>query len=299
MSMKARVLMIGAASVLALSACTKKEATTTAGTATVTPAKDTVAATVNGTPISGATVDAMVKERAAQGQPDSPELRKMIIENLAMQTLAANEAVKKGLDKQPETQRQLDMLRSSLLANAYVQDWIKTNPVTDTMLKTEYDTLATKMGGNEYKARHILLKTEAEAKEIIAKLKGDMKQFNALAKSKSTDPSAQQNNGDLGWFNAGTMVPEFSAAVAKLQKGELTAEPVKSNFGYHVIVLDDTRPITPPPFEQIKDQLSQQVQRQNLKKFFDDMKSKAKIVITGEPATPAAPATATPAPAPQ
>ena len=313
MLMKSRVLMIGAASVLALSACTKKEVTapgaTTATTATATTtaaADNAVAATVNGTPIYVATVDMMVKERTAQGQPDSPELRKAIIDNLSMQTMVAAEAAKKGLDKAPETARQMEMLKQSLLANAFVQDWIKSNPVTDDMVKAEYDKLNTKAGGSEYKARHILVATEAEAKEIVAKLKKDMKVFAALAKEKSMDPGSKANGGDLGWFNPAGMVPEFGAAVAKLEKGKFTEEPVKSQFGYHVIVLDDSRAITPPPLEQVKDQLKQNIQRQNLKAYFDDMKAKAKIVVVGAPAVPATPAApaapaapVTPAPAPQ
>ena len=302
MLMKSRVLMIGAASVLALASCTKKDVTTApatpgaTATATATPGTDSVAATVNGKPIQTSTVDMMVKERTAQGQPDSPELRKAIIENLAMQMLVAEEAVKKGVDKLPETVRQMEILKQSLLANAYVQDYIKNNPVTDAMVKAEYDTLNAKAGGNEYKARHILVAAEADAKDIIAKLKKDIKAFPALAKEKSMDPGSKANGGDLGWFNPAGMVPEFGAAVAKLEKGKFTEEPVKSQFGYHVIVLDDSRAITPPPLEQVKDQLKQQVQRNNLKAFLDDVKAKAKIEITGQPATAATPAV-TPAPA--
>jgi peptidyl-prolyl cis-trans isomerase C len=311
MLMKSRVLMIGAASVLALSACTKKvDGTTPATPATATTtattgaADNTVAATVNGTPIYAATVDMMVKERTAQGQPDSPELRKAIIDNLAMQSLVAAEGVKKGLDKAPETVRQLDILKQSVLAQAFVQDYIKTHPVTDVMVKAEYDKLNTKAGGNEFKARHILVAAEADAKDIIAKLKKDIKQFAALAKEKSMDPGSKANGGDLGWFNPAGMVPEFGAAVAKLEKGKFTEEPVKSQFGYHVIVLDDSRAVTPPPLEQVSEQLKQQIQRQNLKTFFDDMKAKAKIDVVGQPAAPvtggiapSAPATAVPAPA--
>ncbi|WP_073222925.1 peptidylprolyl isomerase [Massilia sp. CF038] len=301
--MKSRVLIIGAASVLALSACTKKDSTA-ATTPPAADSKETVVATVNGTPIYSGVVDMMVKERAAQGQPDSPELRKMIIENLAMQSMVASEASKKGLDKSPEVTRQLDMLRQSLLANAFVQDYIKNNPVTDAMIKAEYDKINAKAGGNEYKARHILVKDEAEAKAIIAKLKKDMKGFGALAKEKSMDPGSKVNGGDLGWFNPAGMVPEFGAAVTAQKKGEISETPVKSQFGYHVIVVDDSRPITPPPLEQVKEQLKQQVQRENLKKFFDDMKAKAKIDIVGEKpaavAAPAAPAAApAPAPAPE
>jgi peptidyl-prolyl cis-trans isomerase C len=296
MSMKSRVLLIGAASVLALSACTKKETTsTTTPAAATSSAKETVVATVNGTPIHSGTVDMMVKERTAQGQPDSPELRKMIIENLAMQSMVAAEAVKKGLDKQPETARQMEILKQSLLANAFVQDYLKNNEVTDAMVKAEYDKINAKSGGNEFKARHILVKEEAAAKDIIAKLKKDIKSFGALAKAQSMDPGSKANGGDLGWFNPAGMVPEFGAAVAKLEKGKFTEEPVKSQFGYHVIVLDDSRPITPPPLEQVKEQLKQQIQRNNLKTFFDDMKAKAKIDIVGEPKTAAAPAASAPA----
>ena len=304
MLMKSRVLMIGAASVLALASCTKKDATTVpatpgaTATATTTTGADSVAATVNGKPIQTSTVDMMVKERTAQGQPDSPELRKAIIENLSMQMLVADEAVKKGVDKSPETMRQMEILKQSLLANAFVQDYIKNNPVTDAMIKAEYDKLNAKAGGNEYKARHILVAAEADAKDIIAKLKKDIKVFAALAKEKSMDPGSKANGGDLGWFNPAGMVPEFGAAVAKLEKGKFTEEPVKSQFGYHVIVLDDSRALTPPPLEQVKEQLKQQVQRNNLKALLDEIKAKAKIVVTGEPAataTPAAPA-ASPAP---
>jgi peptidyl-prolyl cis-trans isomerase C len=291
MLMKSRVLMIGAASVLALASCTKKDTTGAPATpAATSAASDAVAATVNGTPIYAATVEMMVKERTAQGQPDSPDLRKAIIDNLAMQTMVAGEAVKKGLDKAPETVRQIEILKQSILANAFVKDWVEKNPVTDAMIKAEYDKLNSKAGGSEYKARHILVATEAEAKDIIAKLTKDIKAFAALAKAKSMDPGSKANGGDLGWFNPAGMVPEFGAAVAKLEKGKFTAEPVKSQFGYHVIVLDDSRPITPPPLEQVKDQLKQQVQRTNLKAFFDDMKAKAKIDIVAAPAAPAAPA---------
>ncbi len=299
---KSRVLIIGAASVLALVGCTAKDSTKDAGkTAVVVGASDsTVAATVNGTPIHAATVDMMVKERTAQGQPDTPELRKAIIENLAMQIMVANEAVKKGLDKSPEVTRQMELVKTSLLANTFVQDYLKNNPVTDAAIKAEYDKQVGKNGGNEFKARHILVQGEADAKDIIAKLKKDVKQFEALAKAKSMDPGSKANGGDLGWFNPAGMVPEFGAAVAKLEKGKFTEEPVKSQFGYHVIILDDSRAITPPPFDdRIKDGIKQSLQRQNMKAFLDDMKAKAKIDIKGQPAAPAVAAPAAAAPAPQ
>jgi peptidyl-prolyl cis-trans isomerase C len=300
MLIKSRVLLIGAASALALAACGPKDATKTAGAAAATPAAAAttapagVAATVNGTAISTATVDMMVKERTAQGQPDTPELRKAIIDNLAMQTLVANEGVKKGLDKSEDVTRQLELIKQSMTANAFIQDWIKANPVTDATIKAEYDKMVSSAGGNEYKARHILVKEEADAKAIVAKLKKDAKAFAALAKEKSMDPGSKVNGGDLGWFNPASMVPEFGAAVAKLEKGKFTEEPVKSQFGYHVILLEDSRPITPPPLEQVKEQLKQQLQRTSMKTFLDKLKADAKIEIKSAPA-PAVSAVSTPA----
>lgn len=293
MLIKSRVLLIGAASALALAACGPKDAAKAAAIP-ATPAASTaaapagVAATVNGTPISTATVDMMVKERTAQGQPDTPELRKAIIDNLAMQTLVANEGVKKGLDKSDDVTRQLELIKQSMTANAFIQDWIKSNPVTDAQIKAEYDKMVTSAGGNEYKARHILVKEEADAKAIIAKLNKDVKAFAGLAKEKSMDPGSKVNGGDLGWFNPASMVPEFGAAVAKLEKGKFTTEPVKSQFGYHVIMLEDSRPITPPPLEQVKDQIKQQLQRTTMKTFLDKLKADAKIEIKSPPAAPAA-----------
>jgi peptidyl-prolyl cis-trans isomerase C len=170
------------------------------------------------------------------------------------------------------------------LANAFVQDYTKNNPVSDDILKAEYDKIKAQMSGTEYKARHILVDKEAEAKHIIAKLKKNAKQFDSLAKEYSKDPGSKDKGGDLGWFDPRGMVPEFGAAVAKLQKGKFTLEPVKTQFGYHVILLEDSRTKQAPTFEQVKPQLAKNVQEQNLKKLIDDMMAKAKIEITASPA---------------
>ncbi|MFH1495852.1 MAG: peptidylprolyl isomerase [Pseudomonadota bacterium] len=288
MSIKSRILLASAASLLTLSACNADESAKTATPAT----KDATAATVNGTAISKNRVDLLVKQRAGMGQPDNAETRKAIIDQLAMQLLVSQEALKKGLDKSPEVIDQMDLTKQSILANAFVQDYIKNNPVSDDMLKAEYDKIKAQMTGSEYKARHILVEKEADAKDIIAKLKKDIKAFEKLAKEKSKDPGSKAQGGDLGWFDVRSMVPEFGEAVAKLAKGEFTKEPVKSQFGYHVIMLEDSRPMQPPPFDQVKPGLSQQVQQQNLKKLVDDMKAKAKIEITEAPAAVPAPAAA-------
>lgn len=293
MSIKSRILLASAASLLTLSACNADEHSKTATATAPAVAAGDVAATVNGTAISKNRVDLLVKQRTGMGQPDSPETRKSIIDQLAMQLLVSQEAVKKGLDKTPEVLDQIDLTKQSILANAFVQDYIKNNPVNDDMLKAEYDKIKAQMTGSEYKARHILVEKEAEAKDIIAKLKKDPKQFAKLAKEKSKDTASKVNGGDLGWFDPRGMVPEFGSAVAKLEKGKFTEVPVQSQYGYHVILLEDSRAMQIPPFDQVKPQLTQQVQQQNLKKMIDDMKAKAKIEITAAPAAaPAAPAPA-------
>jgi len=277
MSIKPLILLVSAASLLTLSACNSKDdaKSTAAGEA---------AATVNGVVISKSRVDLMIKQGAGNGRPDSVEYRKAIIDQLALQMLVAEEAVKKGLDKSPEVLEQMDVLRQSALANAYVQDYIKNNPVSDDKLKVEYDRIKAEITGNEYKARHILVATEAEAKDIIAKLKKDSAVFERMAMEKSLDTGSKLKGGDLGWFDLSRMVPEFGAAVAKLDKGKFTEEPVKTQFGYHVILLEDSKPIEAPPFDEVKSKLAQNMQEQNLKKWLDDIKAKAKIEIVGAPA---------------
>lgn len=239
--------------------------------------KVSIAATVNGTVISDKRVDMLAKQR--HGQPDNPGMRKEIIEQLSMQLILSQEAIKKGLDKTPEVKDQIDLTQQSILANAFVQDYLKNSPASDDMLKAEYEKIKGQIAGNEYKARHILVEKETEAKDIIAKLTKNAKAFESLAKEKSKDAGSKANGGDLGWFDPRSMVPEFGAAVAKLTKGKFTEEPVKSQFGYHVILLEDSRPKTAPPLDQIKPALQQQVQQQNLRKLFDDLKAKAKIEI--------------------
>ncbi len=271
---KFRIPMVSAAIVLILCACNPTNSSNTA-----LASKAAAAATVNGTAIGEARVDMLVKQRAAQGQPDSPELRKAIIDQLSMQLLVSQEAIKKGLDKTPDVLDQIDFAQQSIIANAFVQDYLKNSPVSDDMLKAEYEKIKSQMSGSEYKARHILVDKEAEAKDIIAKLRKNPKDFESLAKQYSKDPGSKANGGDLGWFDPRGMVPEFGAALAKLEKGKFTEEPVKTQFGYHIILLEDSRPKTIPPFEQVKAGLQQQVQQQNLKKVLDDLKAKAKIEI--------------------
>ena len=296
---KSRVVLASALALLALSACTSKDAEKPAAGASLPKAPTSaVAATVNGTAISEKLVETILKQQAAQGMPDNAESRKMIIDSLATQLILSQDAAKKGLDKTSEIADQLEMARQSILAEAYVQDYMKSNTITDDMLAAEYDKIKAQASGSQYKARHILVEKEADAKEIIARLKKDPKAFEALAKSQSKDPGSKDKGGDLGWFDPRGMVPEFGMAVAKLEKDKFTEEPVKSKFGYHVILLEDTRPNPIPTLDQVKPGLTQQVQQQNFVKMVEGMKAKAKIEITAAPvATPVVPPTA-PASAP-
>ena len=236
-SSNSRILLASAVSLLVLSACNPDDKAKSAAAPAV---KEPAAATVNGIAIAKSRVDMIVQQGLAAGQPDSPEARKGIIEKLAMQTLAADEAIKKGLDKSPEIMAQIDLIRQSVLANAYVQDLIKNSTASDDMLKAEYEKIKAKITGTEYKARHILVEKEAEAKDIIAKLKKDPGLFEKLAMEKSKDAGSKASGGELGWFDPSRMVPEFGAAVSKLDKGAITQEPVKTQFGYHVIQLEDS-----------------------------------------------------------
>jgi len=288
--MKSGIFIAIAASLLALGACDQAKKADDAP-------KGPTAATVNGKAISQSTVDNIVRQAAAQGRPDTPETRKAIIDQLAMQMVVADEAAKKGLDKSPDVADQIDSMKQSVLANAYVRDYLKNNPVTDDMLKAEYDRIKATVKGNQYKARHILVEKEAEAMDIIARLKKDPSAFAKLARERSKDPGSKPAGGDLGWFDPSQMVPEFGDAVAKLEKGKFTEVPVKTQFGYHVILLEDMKPVEAPPLEDVKPQLTQQVQQQNLRKQLDSLKAGAKIEMAAAPAAPAAPApSATPAP---
>jgi peptidyl-prolyl cis-trans isomerase C len=279
-----RILLASAVSLLTLIACNSKESVQGAA-----PTKDAVAATVNGTPIRESLVGLMLKQRTDLGKPASAESRNAFIDSLAMQLIITQEAIKKGLDNAPEVSDRIELSRQSILIEAFVQDYLKNNAISDDMLNAEYDKIKAQATGTEYKARHILVEQEAEAKDIIARLKTNPKAFEALAKEKSKDRGSKGNGGDLGWFDPRGMVPEFGAAVAQLAKGKFTEEPVKSQFGYHVILLEDSRPKLVQPLEQIKPALTQQVQQQNLKKLFDEMKAKAKIEIVQAPAPVPAP----------
>lgn len=238
-------------------------------------AEEKSAALVNGVSIPQARIEMRVKAVTAQGQPDSPDLRKAIREDMINMEVMAQEAVKLGLDKNPETVQQIDLAKQSVLVSAFVQDYAKNHPVTEDQLKQEYEKLKAKLGDKEYNARHILVGTEADAKDIIAQL-GKKAKFEKLA-AKSMDAGSAERGGALGWAVPNNFVPPFANALLGLKKGEYTKEPVQSQFGWHVIKVDDVRPLKVPSYEEIKPQLQQRLQQQSIKKAVDDLRAKAKV----------------------
>ncbi len=237
------------------------------------PAKQV--ATVNGKPIPEARLETILKAQLAQGQPDTPQLREAVKERLIRIEVLAQEAEKKGIEKQPEVASQIAMTRQDVLIGAYIQDFIKNHPVSDDMVKAEYDTLSKTLGGKEYKARHILVETEDEAKAIIAKLKAGGK-FEELAKD-SKDPGSKERGGDLGWSNKASYVKPFSDAMVALEKGKFTETPVKSDFGWHVILLEDVRPAKVPTLDELKPQINEALLQRKVQAYQAELRSKAKV----------------------
>jgi peptidyl-prolyl cis-trans isomerase C len=232
-------------------------------------------ATVNGVAIYKSRVDAVVRAQTAQGQPDSPELRAAIRERLITLEVVAQEAIHKKMDKTADTVSQLELARINILAQAFRADYFKNHPVSDDALTAEFEKIKLQMGDKEYKARHILVENEAEAKEIIAKLKKGEK-FDELAKV-SKDPGSKDHGGELDWNQPGGFVKPFSDAMVKLDKGKYTETPVQSQFGWHVIQLDDVRPAKYPDFNEIKPGLQQRMQEAMFEKAVADMRAKAKV----------------------
>ena len=239
-------------------------------------AEDKSAALVNGVSIPQARVDMRVKAAVAQGQADSPELRKAIREDMINLEVMVQEATKQGLNKNEEVVQQIELAKQSVLVGAFVQDYAKNHPISEDQLKQEFDKLKAKLGNKEYNVRHILVETEAEAKSIIALLAKKGNKFEKLAE-KSMDAGSAVQGGSLGWAVPSNFVPPFANALLNLKKGERTKEPVQTQFGWHVIAVDDIRDLKVPPLAELKPQLQQRLQQQSVKKAIEDLRAKAKI----------------------
>jgi len=232
-------------------------------------------AVVNNKPISKSREDAWVAQFVQQGQKDSPELRKRIKDELIQREVVLQEATKRGIPERAEVKFQLELQRQNVVAQALLRDELAKNPITDAQVQAEYDKQKAAQGGKEYRARHILVEKEDEAKDIIVQLDKGAK-FEELAK-KSKDPGSAAKGGDLDWAGPDAYVPPFSAAMTKLEKGKYTAEPVQTQFGWHVIRLDDVRDTQFPPLTQVQQQVRESLQQQRIQAFLEGLRGKAKI----------------------
>lgn len=233
-------------------------------------------AIVNGKAVPKTRLDALTQQIERSGRPVTPDMQAQLREEVIAREIFMQEADKLGLDATDNFKSQMELARQTLLIRELFADYEKKNPVTDAMLKAEYDKFAASNGGKEYKAHHILVEKEDDAKNIIASLKKGGK-FEDIAKRQSKDTGSGANGGDLDWANPTSYVSEFSQAMMKLNKGQLTDAPVKTQFGFHVIRVDDIRDIKLPSFEEVKPQVAQQMQRERLGAFQQSLRSKAKV----------------------
>lgn len=236
-------------------------------------ADDTIS--VNGKVIPKSRIETLVSGQMAQGHPDTPELRNAVKEELIRREVLSQAAAAKGIDKKADVQTQIDMARQQVIIAAFLQDYVKNNPPTDAEIQKEYDAIKARVGDKEYHARHILVQKEEDAKAIIAKLdKGD--KFEDLAKQ-SMDPGSKDRGGDLGWSTPASYVKPFADALVALKPGTYTKEPVKTDFGYHVIKLEDTRAMKFPTLEEAKPQITQRLTQQKVEKLVESLRAKAKV----------------------
>jgi peptidyl-prolyl cis-trans isomerase C len=227
--------------------------------------------TVNGAAVSQATAEVFL----AQGMPETPELKARIKDELIRRELMSQEARRTGFAKQPQLAAEAEAAKQTVIIRAFVDDFTRKNPVTEAQLRAEYEAMKAKGGDTEFKARHILVKSEEEAKVIIASL-GKGAKFEDLAKQ-SIDPGSKLSGGDLGWSSPAKFVKPFADALVALKKGQTTEVPVKSEFGYHVIQLEDFRPRKVPTFDEVKPTLQQAAQAQAVEKMITGLRAKAKI----------------------
>lgn len=249
-----------------------------------------IVATVNGSPITENMVALYSEQRNARSGGKDPGNEEAALQELISLELASQDGVKNGLENKPEVALQINQQRRAVIASAAIQHQVSTNTISEDTLKALYDEKVG-AGGSEYKARHILVETEEKARELIKELDGGA-DFSEMAKKHSTGPSGKEG-GDLGWFSPKQMVAPFSEAASKLEKGNYTKDPVKTQFGWHIIMLEDVRGATPPPYEQVVQQLEGLARNQQLQAYLEKLKTDATIDIKK---TAAAPATA-PAPA--
>ena len=232
-------------------------------------------AIVNGKAVPKARAEALLLQATRAGQQKTPELEQQVRDEVVLREMFMQEAEKKGMASSAEYKAQMELARQSILIRELFNEYTKANPVTDAEIKAEYDKFKGQASGTEYRASHILVEKEDDAKALIVQIKGGAK-FDELAKKNSKDPGSAEKGGDLDFANPGSYVPEFSQALVKLKKGELTDVPVKSQFGYHIIMLTDSREAQFPPLEEVKGQIQQRLGQQKMAAFRDQIRAKAK-----------------------
>ncbi|MEO8143613.1 MAG: peptidylprolyl isomerase [Betaproteobacteria bacterium] len=245
------------------------------------PAKPAAAATgplatVNGVQIPRNRLELVVRQQTARGAQDGDQLRTQVREALINNELLLQEANRTGIAKKPEVQQQIDLTRQEVIANALVAEHVRLNPVSDAEVQKEYDRARAQTGDKEYKARHILVATEDDAKSVLADLKKGTK-FDEIAQKRSMDEGTRGKGGDLDWNVPGNFDKAFSDAMVKLEKGKMTEVPVRSRFGFHIIQLDDVRAVSFPPLAQVKPQIQQRLVEQRVQNLVRDLRAKAKI----------------------
>jgi peptidyl-prolyl cis-trans isomerase C len=232
-------------------------------------------AIVNGKPVPKARVETLLKQATRAGQQLSPEMEQQARDQAVLREIFAQEAERRGVANSADFRAQMELARQSILIRELFADYMKKNPVSDDIARAEYEKIKASNSGTEYRARHILVEKEDEAKGLIAQIKGGAK-FDELAKKHSKDPGSGANGGDLDFAKPDSYVPEFGAAMAKLKKGEMTDAPVKTQFGWHIIKLEDTREASFPAFDDVKGQLKQRLEQMKMQAYQDELKTKAK-----------------------
>ncbi len=240
------------------------------------PAAGKSVATVNGVAVPQHRMDFLLQQQQARGQPDSEQMRTMVRDELVNREILAQEAQKAGIAKKPEVQAQLDVARQEIIVSAYLRDWVTKHPITEAEVQREYDRAKKQQGDREYKARHILVETEDQAKGMIAELKKGAK-FDELANKNSKDPGSAQRGGDLDWNVPGTYDKQFAEAMVKLEKGKYTEQPVRTRFGFHVIQLDDVRQTRFPPLAEVKPRIQQMLAQSRIEELIKGLRAKAKV----------------------
>lgn len=265
-----------AASTLALAQELPTKKKEPAKPAATKPAAAGSVATVNGVAVPQSRMDLMMQRQGQRGMPDNEQTRNMVREELINREVIAQEAQRAGLAKRQEVQTQVEFARQEILVNAFIADWLRKNPISDSDVQKEYERVKAQAGEKEYRARHILVETEEQANSMISALKKGGK-FDELATKNSKDPGSAQRGGDLDWAVPGTYDAQFAQAMVKLEKGKYTEQPVQTRFGFHVIQLDDVRNVEFPPLADARPRIQQQLMQGKLSQLVRSLRAKANV----------------------